>query len=261
MPRNQVSGKSSLSRFVFIDPIMLPPSSLIMRLHGYPRGTDSCVKKNGTRAGRERERKRKRHIEKKSCTCLIWSHVSRQINVGSSRDRARWRSHCAFYYSRDGSLIRDPPHARERRRGDTRSLFTRSFRRVRRDSRYPFHSIIPTREYTERSHPERSSVAFLKSRIPRRLYLYEELDLDTDDASIVPYPISEEFLLSYPCPFSPFSFFFSALLFFGMVSPFAPLHLARSQWLRLRGPSWNPVWMKTSDPRPEEREAGSPSFR
>lgn len=72
-----------------------------------------------------------------------------------------------------------------------------STRMTRLSISFSFHHPHP---HVERSYPERSSVASLKSRIPRRLYLYEELDLDTDDASIVPYPISEEFLLSCPCP-------------------------------------------------------------
>lgn len=52
-------------RFVFIDPVMLPPSSLIMRLHGYPRGTDSRVKKM-EQEGEER----KRNIEKSRALAL-----------------------------------------------------------------------------------------------------------------------------------------------------------------------------------------------
>lgn len=36
-------------RFVFIDPVILPPSSLITKLYRYPRGTDSRVKKKEER--------------------------------------------------------------------------------------------------------------------------------------------------------------------------------------------------------------------
>lgn len=100
-------------RFVFINPIMLPPSSLIMRLHGYPRGTDSRVKKNGTRPEeRKRYRKKSRALALSDPTFhdrLMWDRV---------RDQARRRSHCVFYCARDGSLIWNPPHAWERRRGE-----------------------------------------------------------------------------------------------------------------------------------------------
>lgn len=161
-------------RFVFIDPVILPPSFLITRLHGYPRGSNSRVKKKDKEqerkkereTDRERERQTERGREKKrekSCTCLIWFHVSRQINVGSSCDQAK-KSLCllllAWWITNMGSA----PHAR-----GTKRHCPKFFRCVRRDFRYPF--LHYPHLQIKRNHLKEMSLLFLNSRIPRRLYL------------------------------------------------------------------------------------------
>lgn len=84
------------------------------------------------------------------------------------------------------------PHARR-----TKRHCPKSFRRVRRDSRCPFlHHPHPQ---IKRNHPERSLVAFLNSRIPRRLYLVRRVRSRhqmTHPLSLTLYSFSYSFYIS-----------------------------------------------------------------
>lgn len=167
------------------------------------------------------------------------------------RDQARRRSHCVFYCARDGSLIWNPPHAWERRRGD-----------AERDHcpRDPFDAYDATLDilFIPSSPPARREKSLWKK-------LRRFLEIADSQAIIsvrrvrsrhgwrvhcpIPYIGRISSLLPVPLPPPPpFLSFFSAP-FIGRISPFASLHLvARSQWLR------GPVWMKTSTWARRERE-------
>jgi len=225
-------------RFVFIDPVILPPSSLIMRLHGYPRSIDLRVKKKwNRRGGREIER-----------ICLIWSHVSRQINVGSSRDQAQWRSHCVFYYLRDGSLIWNPPHAHERGRGDIkRLLFTRSFRCVRRATLdILFISSSPPARREKSSW--KKLCCFLEIADSQAIISVRRVR--SGHGRRVHCPLPHIGRISFLLPLPPFSFFLCPSL-----SRRYPLSLLSTSSREVNGFGYkarvemNLVWMKTSKPR------------
>lgn len=167
--------------------------------------------------------------------------------MGSSRDQARRRSHCVFYCSRDGSLIWNPPHAWERRRGGTE-----------RDHCPwdPFDAYDATLDILfipspPPAHQEKSSWKklrrFLEIADSQAIISVRRVRSRHGWRVHCPLPHIGRISSLLPVPLPPFSFFLSAP-FIGRISPFASLLLvARSQWLRLRGPSWNPVWMKTSN--------------
>lgn len=215
-------------------------------------------KKNGTRGGGEKEKYRE-----KPCTCLIWSHVSRQINVGSSRDQVWRRSHCAFYCSRDGSLIWDPPHAWEREGEETPNGHCPRGAFDAYDAALDILFIPSSPPAHREKSPWKKLRRFLEIADSQAIISVRRVRFGHGWRVHCPLSYIGRISSLLPVPFPPSFLSFCALLLSRRYPLSLPLLLmARSQWLRLRGPRREkPGLNEDLKPGPEEREAGSPSLR